>query len=104
MHTDFGTVWNGAPNGIPYANGGASWHAGSGAIFDVTSNELRLRFTTHRTRRAYVPLKTMFVADNGSDWFISGAPDPRWNDDELATIRRVTGRSFEVVRMDGITQ
>ena len=51
-------------------------------------------------------LKTygMFVADNGSDWFISGAPDPRWSDDELSTIRRVTGRNFEVVRMGALTQ
>jgi hypothetical protein len=24
----------------------------------------------------------MLVADNGSDWFVSGAPDPRWSDDE----------------------
>jgi len=37
----------------------------------------------------------MFVADNGSDWFISGAPDPRWSDDELATLRGVHGRNFE---------
>ncbi len=44
----------------------------------------------------------MRAADNGSDWFISGAPDPRWNDDELGSIRRVQGREFEVVRMDGL--
>src|SRR5690606_21171094 len=25
----------------------------------------------------------MIVADNGSDWYISGAPDARWNDEEL---------------------
>jgi hypothetical protein len=162
-------------------NGGASWHAGSGAIFDLSTNDPRpagwtsadaaglpilpglvrydevveqgaiqhaLRFTTQRTRRAYVPparhlasrltdpnlppmgmrvrlsaefdvspfpssvqvilnaLKTygMFVADNGSDWYVSGAPDPRWDDDQLATIRRVTGRAFEVVEMAGATQ
>ena len=30
----------------------------------------------------------MFVADNGRDWFVSGAPDPRWNDDELGTLRQ----------------
>jgi hypothetical protein len=49
-------------------------------------------------------LKTygMFVADNGSNWYVSGAPDARWNDDELSTLRRVTGRSFDVVRMDGL--
>lgn len=44
----------------------------------------------------------MIVADNGSDWFISGAPDPRWNDGELGLLRRVHGRDFEVVRMTGI--
>src|SRR5713101_8014459 len=244
LHADFGTVYDGAPNGIPYTvvdssqpkmpvsfeyadesdagpyplppdapieggpqstgdrhvlvvdrdagllyelfaaypdSAGASWRAGSGAIFDLNSNDLRpagwtsadaaglpilpglvrydevveqgaimhaLRFTTRRTRRAYMAparhlasrltdanippmgmrvrlrasfevgsfptsvqviltaLKTygMFVADNGSDWFISGAPDPRWSDDELSTIRRVTGRNFEVVRMAGLTQ
>jgi hypothetical protein len=41
----------------------------------------------------------MFVADNGSNWYISGAPDSRWNDEELATLSRVKGRDFEVVRM-----
>ncbi|MHB8646841.1 MAG: hypothetical protein ACYDAR_13710 [Thermomicrobiales bacterium] len=40
----------------------------------------------------------MFVADNGSDWFVSGAPDPRWSDDELVSgFRRVQGSDFEVV-------
>ena len=41
----------------------------------------------------------MIVADNGSDWFLSGAPDPRWNDDELNTLKRVHGEDFEVVKM-----
>jgi hypothetical protein len=41
----------------------------------------------------------MFVADNGSSWYISGAPDPRWNDEELATLRQVKGSDFEVVKM-----
>ncbi len=46
-------------------------------------------------------LKTygMIVADNGGDWFVSGAPDPRWNDEELETLKRVKGRDFEVVKM-----
>jgi hypothetical protein len=50
-------------------------------------------------------LKTygMFVADNGSNWFITGAPDPRWDDEELSLIRRVKGRDFEVVRMGPVT-
>lgn len=41
----------------------------------------------------------MIVADNGGDWFISGAPDPRWNDDEINTLKRVKGSDFEVVKM-----
>jgi hypothetical protein len=238
LHPDFGTTYNGAPNGIPYVvvhagqarvpvtfdyadesdpgpypippdapieggassdgdrhvlvvdvdawklyelfdahpqNGGASWHAGSGAVFDLSSNALRpagwtsadaaglpifpglvrydeaveaheiahaLRFTCPRTRKAYVSparhyassdtssalppmgmrvrLKAtfdttgftptvrtilrammrygMFVADNGSGWFVSGAPDPRWSDDELAALARVPSSAFEVVK------
>jgi hypothetical protein len=238
LHPDFGTVWNGAPNGIPYVvvsgsqgrvpitftaygdesdpgpypvpsdapieggpNGtgdrhvividrdnwklyelyrafpdGSGWSAESGAVFDLNSNALRpagwtsadaaglpifpglvrydevfglreithaLRFTAARTRRAYVHparhfassnadpnlppmgmrvrLKASFdisgyspavqvilralkrygmiLADNGSNWYVSGAPDPRWNDDELRTLKTLRGSDFEVVRM-----
>lgn len=239
LHPDFGTVWQGAPAGIPYVvvdgrqprvpvrfeyanesdpgpypippdapieggpqgkgdrhvlvidrdnwrlyelfsahpeNGGKSWRAGSGAIFDLNSNRSRpagwtsadaaglpvfpglvrydevmeqqairhaLRFTVQRTRRAYVAPAThfasrlteanlppmgmrvrlragfdvsrfppaaqviltalkrygMLLADNGSNWFISGAPDPRWDTEALATLKRVKGRDLEVVRM-----
>jgi hypothetical protein len=242
LHPDFGTVWNGAPNGIPYVvvagtqgkvpvtfgyadesdpgpypippdapieggpngsgdrhvlvvdrdnwklyelydarpvNGGASWTAGSGAVFDLNSNALRpagwtsadaaglpifpglvrydevverkaidhaLRFTCPTTRRAYVAparhfassrteptlppmgmrvrlragfdvsgypanvqvilkaMKTygMLLADNGSAWYVSGAPDPRWSDDELAALSGVKARDFEVVKMGTI--
>jgi hypothetical protein len=45
----------------------------------------------------------MFMADNGSDWFISGAPDERWDNkvlkQELGSLR---GEHFEVIRMDGL--
>jgi hypothetical protein len=56
-------------------------------------------------RAILAALKTygMLLADNGSDWFISGAPDPRWNDDELGTLKRVKGQDFEVVRMGPMT-
>ena len=39
----------------------------------------------------------LIVADNGSDWFISGAPSAGWDNDQLATLRRVEGRDFELV-------
>jgi hypothetical protein len=153
---------------------GAGWSAGSGAIFDLTSNAPRpagwtsadaaglpifpglvrydeavergeithaLRFTVARTQRAYISPAThfasestdanlppmglrvrlradfdvspfpaevqailrvlkkygMFVADNGADWYISGAPDARWNDEALHSLQQVKGRDFEVV-------
>jgi hypothetical protein len=153
---------------------GVSWRAGSGAVFDLSSNALRpagwtsadaaglpifpglvrydevveqkainhaLRFTCPNTRQAYVSparhyastdtssdlppmgmrvrLKAnfdttsfspnvrvilrammkygMFLADNGSPWFFSGAPDSRWDEDELATFSKVPSSAFEVV-------
>jgi uncharacterized protein (TIGR03437 family) len=44
-------------------------------------------------------LKTygMMVADNGGNWFISGAPNPNWNDADIDTLKRVHGSDFEAV-------
>jgi hypothetical protein len=39
----------------------------------------------------------MILADNGSNWYISGVPDPRWNDSTLHTLNQITGSDFEVV-------
>lgn len=39
----------------------------------------------------------MFLADNGAPWFISGAPDNRWDDDELHALTQLHGSDFEVV-------
>ena len=41
----------------------------------------------------------MLLADNGSGWYVSGAPDPRWSDDNLATLSRVQSSDFRVVRL-----
>ncbi|MDB5293898.1 MAG: hypothetical protein JWL69_5139 [Phycisphaerales bacterium] len=50
-------------------------------------------------------LKTygMIVADNGGDWFISGAPDPRWDDEDLHKLTTVKGADFEVMKMGQVT-
>lgn len=45
----------------------------------------------------------MLVADNGSNWFVSGAPDKRWKDAELNTLKQVPGSAFEVVAMGEVT-
>jgi hypothetical protein len=39
----------------------------------------------------------MILADNGSPWYISGAPDPRWSNDDLHSLGRLVGSDFEVV-------
>jgi hypothetical protein len=165
-------------NAVHNTNG---WKAGSGAIFDLTSNELRpdywtsadaaglpifpglvryeevvekgeinhaLRFTVSNSRNAFVHPAThgasdirdgnyppmgmrvrlkagfdisefspavqvilkalkkygMFVADNGSNWYISGAPDSRWNDDELGELKSIAGSNFEVVKMGNVIE
>jgi len=151
-----------------------SWNAGSGAIWDLTSDKLRpagwtsadaaglpilpglarydeivtegvldhaLRFTVSDTQRKYLYPAThyasdstdpslppmglrvrlrasfdvsgfppevqvillglkkygMMVADNGADWYVGGAPDPRWDDEALHTLEKVRGSDFEVV-------
>ncbi len=153
---------------------GAGYRAGSGAVFDLSSNALRpagwtsadaaglpvfpglvrydevmeageirhaLRFTCRKTQRGYIApathwasrskeshlppmglrmrlradfpeakfpkealvviraLKTygMLLADNGGDWFVSGAPNPKWDDDAIRTLKRIKGKDFEAV-------
>ncbi len=39
----------------------------------------------------------LIVADNGSPWFITGAPNPGWNDEDLEQIKQVPGSEFEAV-------
>jgi hypothetical protein len=154
-------------------NGGASWRAGSGAVWRLRSNRMRhrgytsadaaglpilpglarydevkrgridhaLRITVPRTRRAFiyparhqagdsndpdlpamgqrVRLRRSFdvsgyprqsrvvlralkrygalVADNGSAWYVSGAPSKGWDNDDLHSLGRVRGNDFEVV-------
>lgn len=39
----------------------------------------------------------LILADNGSDWYISGAPDERWNNEALHTLSRIKGGDFQVV-------
>jgi len=68
------------------------------------SYQIPASFSTE-TKALLQAMKTygLIVADNGSNWFISGAPDERWNNDRLSSeLRQVTGSQFEVVRMDGL--
>ncbi|MGH2913056.1 MAG: hypothetical protein ACRDJ3_11345 [Solirubrobacteraceae bacterium] len=44
----------------------------------------------------------LIVADNGSSWYITGAPDPRWSDEDLDQLKRVPGSAFEAVKTGAI--
>jgi hypothetical protein len=44
----------------------------------------------------------MLLADNGSSIYVSGAPHPRWDNDDLRALKRLRGSDFEVVDTSGI--
>jgi hypothetical protein len=81
---------------------------------DLPPMGLRLRLkanypTAGFPRQARIVLEAlkrygMLVADNGADWYITGAPDPRWSNDQLHTLHRVPGSAFEVVKTGGAAQ
>jgi hypothetical protein len=45
----------------------------------------------------------MILADNGSPWYITGAPNAHWDDDQLHALGGLTGADFEVVDTSGLT-
>jgi len=58
-----------------------------------------------QTQIILAALKTygMFLADNGSNWYISGSPGSCWDDDRLVSeLRTVTGSAFEAVDQSGL--
>ncbi|HEY3118272.1 MAG TPA: hypothetical protein VGK54_16130 [Chloroflexota bacterium] len=63
------------------------------ADFDISSYPPQIQVI-------FSALKTygMMLADNGSPWYVSGAPDPRWDDDMLVrSFRSLHGSDFEAV-------
>jgi hypothetical protein len=63
------------------------------ASFDVSGYPRQARIVLVALKRY-----GMLVADNGSSWYITGAPDPHWSNDQLHTLGRVQGSDFEVVQ------
>ena len=59
---------------------------------------------TPRVRTILSALKRygMMVADNGTDWYLNGVPDPRWDDDELSIINDIPGSAFDVVDVSSL--
>lgn len=86
----------------------ASHRAGNNAAALPLGARLRLKASADLSRYpAYIQnifrgMQThgLIVADNGSDMFISGAMDPRWNNDELnPAFRGLSASDFDVVRL-----
>ena len=46
----------------------------------------------------------MILADNGSPWYVSGAPNRHWSNDDLHSLGRLTGADFEVVDTSSLPQ
>ena len=44
----------------------------------------------------------LILADNGSPWYISGAPDPRWDNDVLHELDVLEGADFEAVDVSSL--
>jgi hypothetical protein len=85
----------------------ATHYASSSTSTSLPPMGLRLRLKASFSLAGYTghalvilkALKTygMIVADNGSSWYITGAADKRWNDDNLRQLKRVPGSAFEAV-------
>ncbi len=85
--------------------------AGDGPDVSLPPMGLRLRLKASVDISGYGPqsrviltaLKRygMILADNGSAYYVSGASDPRWNDDDLHGLHGITGSMFEVVNTTG---
>ncbi len=85
----------------------ARHQAGDGTSASLPPMGLRVRLKASvdisgfgaQARTVLQALKTygMILADNGSPWYITGAPDSHWNDDVLHELGRITGADFEVV-------
>jgi hypothetical protein len=63
------------------------------ASFDVSGFPRQSRVVLQALKRY-----GMILADNGSPWYISGAPSRGWRNDDLHQLQRVHGDAFEVVR------
>lgn len=60
--------------------------------FDISSFSPEIKVILRAFKRYGI-----ILADNGSDWYISGSPDTRWDDDILRELINVQGSDFEAI-------
>ncbi|HEX2575401.1 MAG TPA: hypothetical protein VHK88_03570 [Aquihabitans sp.] len=96
---------------VPVSRRASTWpathQAGSTTSLDAPAmgQRFRLRATVDEAtfpasvRPIIRALKTYggIVANNGSAWYMSGVPDPRWQNDDLQALRRIRGSDFVAV-------
>ncbi|MEV4533907.1 hypothetical protein AB0J82_08760 [Asanoa sp. NPDC049518] len=101
---------------VPKTRTGFTWPATHSASSATDANlpqlgqRLRLKAsvgTGSMPKQARVVAEAMkrhgvIVADHGSAWYISGAPDSRWDNDALRALKSLTGSDFEVVDTSGL--
>ncbi|MET8311703.1 hypothetical protein [Micromonospora sp. NPDC005173] len=101
---------------VPRTRTGWTWPASHSASGNTESSlpQLGQRLRLKRSvdvarlpRQARIVAEAMqrygvIVADHGSAWFISGAPDRRWDNDALHTLGGLRGNDFEVVDVAGM--
>jgi hypothetical protein len=80
-----GSTWNAAPMGMRLRLKASFDVSGYSALNQVILNALKKY--------------GMIMADNGSNMYISGAPDDRWNNSDLHNLGQVTTSDFEVIQM-----
>jgi hypothetical protein len=90
----------------------ARHHAGEGNSASLPPMGLRVRLKASVNINGFGPqarvlltaLKRygMILADNGSPWYVTGAPDSHWDDDQLHDLHQLTGADFEVVDTTGL--
>jgi hypothetical protein len=67
------------------------------ANFDISSYSLHAQVIL-RALKKY----GMILADNGSSWYISGTPNPNWDNDILHELDDVVGSDFEAVDVSSL--
>ncbi|MEV4622158.1 hypothetical protein AB0J74_26035 [Asanoa sp. NPDC049573] len=101
---------------VPKTRSGYTWpatHSASSATdagLPQLGQRLRLKAsvnTSSMPKQARIVADAMkrygvIVADHGSAWFISGAPDDHWDNDALRALKSLTGSDFEVVDTSGL--
>ena len=67
------------------------------AAFDLSPFSLEVRVILMAMK-----VHGLILADNGSNWYISGVPDERWDNDALHALSQVHGRDLEAVDVSSL--